>query len=53
MTYLIEQKDININRSDKSGTTPLFAAVSANNSAITQLLVERNARVNVNRVSNR
>lgn len=51
--YLIEQKDININRSDKTGTTPLFAAVSANKVDIVQLLLEKNARVNSIRVRKR
>lgn len=48
--FLLEQKDINVNRSDKSGTTPLFAVVSSNNLEITQLLLLKNARVNSIRV---
>lgn len=51
MRYLLGLEDVSVNRSDKSGTTPLFAAVSANNCEITEMLLEKeDIRVNSTRI---
>lgn len=47
----LKSKDIKINKSDKSGTTPLFAAVSNNSHEMAKLLIVNGALLNVTRVS--
>ena len=51
MKYLLGLEDVSVNKSDKSGTTPLFAAVSANNREITEMLLQKeDIRVNSTRI---
>ena len=48
---LLDQSNIDLEKGDSSGTTPLFAAISENNYEITDLLLKKGADLNKVRVS--
>lgn len=48
--FLLKVKDVDVNCEDKNCLSPLYYSIIRNNLEITKLLLEHNARVDVNRI---